>query len=195
MLLLKECYELAAQYEEPGIAREVLRARADGCQPQDVSETDTRGMQRQPAFGADVRGMQQPSASGMGMRGMQQSASGADVRRVQSWTENGAKSGSAVLPSEGREAAGSPMQLASEALLALTQDGYTASGDAGYLAEQWVSMLPDSAEKEYLLALLALREGRAESQRIEAMRHISRAMDLSPGDPRYLTLAEVLGQP
>lgn len=55
-----------------------------------------------------------------------------------------------------------------------------------------VEKLANSGEKEYLLALLALRNGRNETQRVEALRHISLACKFAGDDPRYNALARIL---
>ena len=55
-----------------------------------------------------------------------------------------------------------------------------------------INNLPVSAEKEYVFALLALRNGTNETQRLDALRHISVALSYSPYDPRYIALASVL---
>jgi len=52
--------------------------------------------------------------------------------------------------------------------------------------------LPESGEKAYLQALLELRKGRGMGQRVEALRYVTEALRRSPGDPRYLALAEIL---
>lgn len=53
-------------------------------------------------------------------------------------------------------------------------------------------MTLSSAEKEYILALLALRNGTNETQRFKALKHIRTALSDSPNDPRYIALAAVL---
>lgn len=84
------------------------------------------------------------------------------------------------------------MQIVSEAIYELTLEGFAASESAGFKCAHKIINLPSSAEKEYVLALLALRSGANETQRIDAMRHISVALSYSPNDPRYIALANVL---
>lgn len=85
-------------------------------------------------------------------------------------------------------------QTAANVLYALTMDGDPASGAMLGQAEQELSSLEDCGEKEYLLALLALRRGRSETQRLEALRHIREAQQYSNSDPRYLALVDILLQ-
>lgn len=84
------------------------------------------------------------------------------------------------------------MQVVSEAIYGLTLEGFTASENTGFKYVPKINNLPSSAEKEYLLALLALRNGTNETQRLGALRHISAALSYSPNDPRYIALASVL---
>lgn len=86
----------------------------------------------------------------------------------------------------------SEMQIVSEATYSLTLEGFTASESTGFKYSHKINNLPSSAEKEYVLALLALRNGTNETQRLDALRHISVALSYSPNDPRYITLASVL---
>lgn len=85
----------------------------------------------------------------------------------------------------------SDMQVISEAMFGLTLQGYAASGEDPNYSHR-VSSLPPSAEKEYFLALMALRNGMNESQRTEALRHLSLALAESPNDPRYIALRYIL---
>lgn len=84
------------------------------------------------------------------------------------------------------------MQIISEAIYGLTLEGFAASENTGFRYAYKINNLPNSAEKEYVLALLALRNGTSETQRLEALRHVSAALDYSPNDPRYIALASVL---
>lgn len=84
------------------------------------------------------------------------------------------------------------MQVVSEAIYALSLEGFAASENAGFKYSHKINSLPSSAEKEYVLALLALRNGTNETQRLDALRHISVALSYSPNDPRYIALAGVL---
>lgn len=49
-----------------------------------------------------------------------------------------------------------------------------------------------NSEKEYQLAVLALRKGTTETQRVEALRHLKIAISQSLNDPRIVTLAKIL---
>lgn len=84
------------------------------------------------------------------------------------------------------------MQIISEVLYELSLEGFAASENIGFRYAYKISSLPSSAEKEYVLALLALRNGTNETQRLDAQRHISVALNYSPNDPRYIALASVL---
>lgn len=84
------------------------------------------------------------------------------------------------------------MQVVSEAIYALSLEGFAASENTGFKYAHKTNNLPFSAEKEYVLALLALRNGTNETQRLDALRHISVALSYSPNDPRYIALANVL---
>lgn len=84
------------------------------------------------------------------------------------------------------------MQIVSEVIYGLTLEGFAASENTGFQYAHKIGALPGSAEKEYILALLALRNGTNETQRIDALRHISVALSYSPNDPRYIALASVL---
>lgn len=131
---LKECYDLAAQYEKLDTAREVLRDRSKKIDiPKDYVP-------------------------------MQEDASYQETE----------------------------MQVVSEAIYELTLEGFAASENTEFQYAHKISNLPSSAEKEYVLALLALRSGANETQRLNALRHISAALGYSPNDPRYIALASVL---
>lgn len=89
------------------------------------------------------------------------------------------------------EIPGSDMQLYSEAMKELSI-GTTSNGEISPLYK--LSNMSDCAEKEFLLALLSLKNRRTETQRLEALGHISRALQKAPNDPRYITLALILQQ-
>lgn len=133
-LLLKECYDLAAQYGKLQIAQEILREKSgriqipEGCVPAQTGAADGK----------------------------------------------------------------TQMQIISEVIKGLSLEGYAASEytDPGY--DQKMYALPDSAEKEFVRALLSLRDGTGETQRWGALQHISAALSDSPHDPRYIALARVL---
>ncbi len=84
------------------------------------------------------------------------------------------------------------MQVVSEAIYALSLEGFAASENTGFRYAHKINSLSSSGEKEYVLALLALRNGTNETQRLDALRHISVALSYSPNDPRYIALAGVL---
>lgn len=86
----------------------------------------------------------------------------------------------------------SEMHVLSEIVYGLTLDGVTDSESSATQYMHKLSSLPNSAEKEYVLALLALRDGTSVTQRLDALRHISAALNSSPNDPRYIALARVL---
>lgn len=52
--------------------------------------------------------------------------------------------------------------------------------------------LPASGEKEYISALLILRNGTGETNRIEALKHLTVALSYEPDDPRFIALARLL---
>ena len=83
-------------------------------------------------------------------------------------------------------------QAVSEITERLAQEGFLSADSSEFAFSHRISQLPDSGEKEYFLALLALRGGTNESSRANAMRHLSAALSHEPDDPRYTTLAAVL---
>lgn len=84
------------------------------------------------------------------------------------------------------------MQVISEILYELSLEGLASPENRPLKSAHKINSLPSSGEKEYILALLALRSGTNESQRIDALRHITAALSYSPNDPRYVTFACVL---
>lgn len=131
---LKECYELASQFEKLDTAKEVLREKSKKLDiPMNYSPVQTDAVYQE--------------------------------------TE---------------------MQIVSEALYQLSLEGFSASEKSTFKNAHKINSLPNSAEKEYVLALLSLRNGTNESQRLDALRHISVALSFSPNDPRFITLASVL---
>lgn len=131
---LKECYELASQFEKLDIAKNVLRDKAKKLDiPTNYAPVQTDAVYQE--------------------------------------TE---------------------MQIVSEALYELTLEGFAASEKTGFKYAYKINNLPASAEKEYLLTLLALRNGTNETQRLDAIRHLSVALSFSPNDPRFIALAKVL---
>lgn len=86
----------------------------------------------------------------------------------------------------------SEMQIISEVINELSMEDFTAAENTRLECAHKINNLPNSAEKEYVLALLSLRNGTSETQRLDALRHISAALIDSPNDPRYLALASIL---
>ena len=86
----------------------------------------------------------------------------------------------------------SNMVLFSSIMSELAMEGFVASGNR-YMTLP-IQLMSESPEKEYLLALAALRNGKNETQRLESLRHISSALASSPGDPRFRALAAILQQ-
>lgn len=134
MIQLKECYELAMQYEKLDIVRDVLREKAKKI---NIPENY-------------------------------------------------------VSMQEGLNYHESNMQIISDALYELSLEGLTASVNQEFDHLHKINNLPSSAEKEYFLTLLALRNGTNETQRLEAVNHIRIALKYEPDDPRYLTLFSIL---
>lgn len=84
------------------------------------------------------------------------------------------------------------MQTVSKALYELSLEGFSSSEKTTFKNAYKISGLSDSAEKEFILALLSLRNGSNETQRLEALGHISAALSYSPNDPRFIALADIL---
>ena len=84
------------------------------------------------------------------------------------------------------------MQLITEALLELSSEPLDSSRNAPFKYASQIAALPPSGDKEYLLALLELRNGTTETNRILAFRHITEALRFSNRDPRYVALAGIL---
>lgn len=88
----------------------------------------------------------------------------------------------------------STQKIVSDVLYALTMENAAAPATGSFGLQAAVSAMPNCGEKEYLLAILSLRSGRSESNRLEALRHISLALSQSINDPRYTALADILQQ-
>ena len=67
-------------------------------------------------------------------------------------------------------------------------------GQDNYGMDYALAGLPETAEREYALAILALRNGRGTSQRLEAIRHLSTAISYDHSDPRFRALADILSE-
>lgn len=87
----------------------------------------------------------------------------------------------------------STQQAVSNVIYALTMEGTGMASDSFSLQHE-LSVMPKCGDREYLLALMELRNGKSTSERLEALRHISLALSYSPNDPRYIALAEILLQ-
>jgi len=133
--LLKECYELAAQYEKVEAVRDILSEKAKGIKvPQNYISVQDYTLHQK--------------------------------------TE---------------------MQIISEVMDRLAVEAAVGGNHIG-MEDLYnkVNSLPGSAEKEFILALLALRNDINEAQRLDALRHTSNALSYLPGDPRYIALATIL---
>lgn len=84
------------------------------------------------------------------------------------------------------------MQVVSKAIYELALEGITVPEKTSFKYAYKIDGLSNSAEKEFVLALLSLRNGTNETQIIDALRHISAALNYSPNDPRFITLAQIL---
>ena len=131
---LKECYDLAVQFERLDIAKDVLRDKS-------------RAINIPQGFIPVQQGMSLPETE---------------------------------------------MIVTSEILQELSREGYIASGNGPFYLAHKLDALPPSAEKEYYLAILSLREGTNETHRMKAMQHIGNALSIESEDPRYVVLARVL---
>ena len=130
---LKECYELAAQYEKIDIARDVLRDRA-------------KKIDLPPNYVPMQSDISLPDSS---------------------------------------------MQILTQAMHSLAREGFAAS--SGEKSDYYkLNTIPDSGEKAFVQALIALRDGTSETQRLEALNRLSVALSYSHNDPRYIALAEIL---
>lgn len=159
LLLLRECYELAADAAGTEEEREILRERAAGC-------TGVAG------GAVCLAEPGEPGAACLAEQG-----------------EPGVTGADALQPDAGF----SERLMRAVVSLSLTAEGYESAVDPGKVNGA-LAALPDSAEKEYLLALAALRGDRGNAARVAAVRHISRALAFAPGDPRCQALAEVLAE-
>ena len=178
LFLLRECYELAADAAGTEEEREILRERAAGCTGiaggavclAEQGEPGAACLAEQGEPGAVCLAEQgEPGAACLG--------------------ETGVTGTDALQPDAGF----SDRLMRAVVSLSLTAEGYESAVDPGKVNGA-LAALPDSAEKEYLLALAALREDRGNAARVAAVRHISRALALAPGDPRCQALAEVLAE-
>ncbi len=86
----------------------------------------------------------------------------------------------------------SEMQIMSDVMYELALEGNTSPANTSFKYKNKVESLSDSGEKEYILALLSLRNGTVESNRIEALGHLTAALSHTPNDPRMIALARIL---
>lgn len=128
--LLKECYELAARYEERVQEREILKKKASQL------EVSTDGGRN-------------------------------SVVRMRTEVEGLYK-----------------------LMCDISNDLETRNISTFFLSE--MGKIPNSADKEYLLALFYLRGVIDRNSRLEALRHISVAIEYDSNDPRYIALAKLL---
>lgn len=84
------------------------------------------------------------------------------------------------------------MEILSEIICVLASEDFMSSHNSDITFYHKINSVPDSAEKEFVLALLSLRSGTNETQRLEAVRHLSAALNNSPDDPRFIALFTVL---
>ena len=78
------------------------------------------------------------------------------------------------------------------ALLELSSESIGGSPSGFFSKQSDVNDMEECAEKNYLLALLALRSEMNEEGRIQAGKYLDRALAQSPNDPRIRTLALIL---
>lgn len=84
------------------------------------------------------------------------------------------------------------MQSVSEVMHQLSMEGLGSDAVNDFSLSHVVSSIPDCAEKNYILALLELRRGTNETQRLSALQYLSSALSEEPNDPRFRTLAQIL---
>ena len=84
------------------------------------------------------------------------------------------------------------MQIASDVMYSLSLEGAGSSERNEFKNAHKVQNISNIAEREFLLALLALRKGTSETQRVEALRHLEIANSYSPNDLRYITLINII---
>ena len=79
-----------------------------------------------------------------------------------------------------------------DALLLLASEPIGAKSAGMFPNQMELDKMSDCAEKNYLLALLALRSGMDDEGRISAMNYLNKAHDYSPNDPRIRILESIL---
>lgn len=84
------------------------------------------------------------------------------------------------------------MQKVSEVMYELSMEGLDAATTKDFPLSYVVGSIPECAEKNYILALLELRKGTNETQRLSARQYLSSALSEEPNDPRFRALAQIL---
>lgn len=84
------------------------------------------------------------------------------------------------------------MQSVSEIMYELSMEGLGGETINDFPLSHVVSSIPECAEKNYILALLELRRGTNETQRLSALQYLSSALSEEPNDPRFRALAQIL---
>ncbi len=84
------------------------------------------------------------------------------------------------------------MQVSSTILESLSNDIGRGGSPAKDL--EMTQGLPPSGEKEFLLALIALRSGTDATHKLDAISHITEAQRYTPDDPRYIALSMLIAE-
>ena len=79
-----------------------------------------------------------------------------------------------------------------DALLALSNETINEVSGNVFSKQADVNAMQESAEKNYLLALLALRSGMNDEGKVSAIEYLLKAHNDSPNDPRIRTLMLIL---
>lgn len=79
-----------------------------------------------------------------------------------------------------------------KALLLLSSESIYDNKTGTFSLQAEINSMSDCAEKNYLLALLALRSRMDDEGRIEAINYLNAAHNYSPNDPRIRTLELIL---
>ena len=83
-------------------------------------------------------------------------------------------------------------EMFGDILLALSEETIGGVISSVFSKQAEVNAMPESAEKNYILALLALRSGMNDEGRIAAIDYLIKAHEDSPNDPRIRTLMLIL---
>lgn len=85
------------------------------------------------------------------------------------------------------------MVIFSEIMEGLSMEPLDSRADTGQNGRVYaLDKMPEGGEQEYIRALLALRYGRGNQQRMNALNHLSVALSYDPNDPRYIALLDIL---